>query len=390
MFAFMQAGIAFGAAPDKAELKAMRERIEQLKRDVAGKEESRAEAADQLRDSEHAISEANRSLRELGNRQSRARNELRDIAIQTRRVESDIAGRQSDLERALHTAYVNGATEKAKVIFSGGDPQRIARDLYYYGYISRAHAGAIQTLRANVRELAELGQRAKEKALELAELEREQRDERGKLEGQRRERKSVMERLAGQIKTGRREISSLQRNEQRLSRLVEQLSRMILERPRAAPRTGRPRPEARPNDKVPEAVETGGVFSGLAGRLRLPVRGELMSRFGAPRSEGGVTWKGLFIRAIDGAEVQAIAEGRVVFADWMRGFGNLLILDHGKGYLTIYGNNESLLKQPGEIVRSGEGIATVGRSGGNDDSGLYFEVRHQGKAVDPMPWITAK
>ena len=115
-----------------------------------------------------------------------------------------------------------------------------------------------------------------------------------------------------------------------------------------------------------------------------------MNRFGAKRSEGGPQWKGLFIRAASGQDVRVVAAGRVVFAEWMRGFGNLLIVDHGGGYLTIYGNNESVLKAVGDEVRTGDTVATVGATGGSPESGLYFEIRRQGKPFDPLKWVSLK
>jgi septal ring factor EnvC (AmiA/AmiB activator) len=133
-----------------------------------------------------------------------------------------------------------------------------------------------------------------------------------------------------------------------------------------------------------------GAFAALKGKLRLPTRGELINRFGTPRSDSGLSWKGLFIRSVSGQEVRAVAAGRVVFAEWIRGFGNLMIIDHGQSYLTIYGNNEALLKQVGDAVGTGDAVATVGNSGGNPDSGLYFEIRYQGKAFDPLRWVSLK
>ena len=120
------------------------------------------------------------------------------------------------------------------------------------------------------------------------------------------------------------------------------------------------------------------------------MRGELASRFGNRRPEGGPSWKGLFIRSPSGQEVRAVAQGRVVFAEWMRGFGNLLILDHGDGYLSVYGNNEAVLKQVGDAVRAGEPVATTGASGGSAESGLYFETRHEGRPFDPLKWVTLR
>jgi septal ring factor EnvC (AmiA/AmiB activator) len=135
---------------------------------------------------------------------------------------------------------------------------------------------------------------------------------------------------------------------------------------------------------------TDGPFAALKGRLRLPVRGEVANRFGAPRMAGGPSWKGVFMRAAAGEEVRAVAAGRVVFSEWMRGLGNLLVLDHGQGYLTIYGNNESVYKTVGDEVRAGDVVAAVGASGGTEESGLYFEIRHEGRASDPMAWVTLR
>ena len=127
----------------------------------------------------------------------------------------------------------------------------------------------------------------------------------------------------------------------------------------------------------------------MRGRLRLPVRGDLIAKFGSKRGEGP-NWKGLFIRAEEGSEVKAVAAGRVVFAEWLRGFGNLIIVDHGSQYMTIYGNNQSVLKHAGDTVKSGDVIASTGNSGGNEQSGLYFEMRHQGRAFDPLSWVTIR
>ena len=129
-----------------------------------------------------------------------------------------------------------------------------------------------------------------------------------------------------------------------------------------------------------------GAFAALRGKLRLPVTGAVTGRFGSPRAEGGATWKGVFIRAAEGSEVKAVAAGAVVFSDWLRGFGNLLIIDHGDDFLSVYGNNESLLASVGARVGNGEAVATVGNSGGNPESGLYFELRHRGQPFDPLRW----
>ena len=151
-----------------------------------------------------------------------------------------------------------------------------------------------------------------------------------------------------------------------------------------------PPPPQKAGEKKVENSVSPRAFDSLKGNLRLPIKGVLLNRYGSARPGGGPGWKGLFIRGTAGQEVHAVAEGRVVFAEWMRGFGNLLILDHGGEYLSIYGNNESLLRAVGDRVEAGEAIATVGASGGSQDSGLYFEMRHEGKAFDPEKWLVAR
>lgn len=364
---------------DKTELDALHGRIETLKKNLTGAEENRSEASDALRASEHGVSEANRVLHNIGMQQRAVRANLIRVGEQSRALETDIAAQQSRLGQLLAMRYASGQQDYLRLLLSGRDPNQTARDLHYYSYISRAQADFIRALRNNLAGLAQLAREARDKSTELTELKAQQREGRKELLAQQAERRKVLARLATQIRSQRREITSLQRDETRLSRLVEKLGKVM------SPSTG-----GRRNDRLPESDRDAGAFAALKGKLRLPTRGELINRFGTPRSDSGLSWKGLFIRSASGQEVRAVAVGRVVFAEWIRGFGNLMIIDHGQSYLTIYGNNEALLKQVGDSVRTGDAVATVGNSGGNPDSGLYFEIRYQGKAFDPLRWVSLK
>ncbi|MFA9217309.1 MAG: murein hydrolase activator EnvC [Sphingomonadaceae bacterium] len=160
-------------------------------------------------------------------------------------------------------------------------------------------------------------------------------------------------------------------------------------RPEPKPEARKPEPDpaaARPADIALAPAAPAGAFASLKGELRSPVAGKLAAKFGAKRGDGP-SWKGVFIRAGEGADVHSVAAGRVVFAEWLRGFGNLIIVDHGGQYMSIYGNNQALLKRAGDIVKAGDPIASAGNSGGNEESGLYFELRHQGRAFDPATWV---
>ena len=366
----------WGAAPGD-DLKALRGRLDALQKELAAAEEVKGEAADQLRESERAISDARRALRELSVEQRSVNARLRELDAAARRTQSGISRERRQLGELLARQYLAGSPQPLKLALNGDDPNRLSRDLYYLGQIARARAALVTRLRGNLASLTEVSRETAARKAELTALEQRQGEESRRLERESQARRGVLQKISLQIASQRKELSTLKRDEARLTRLVEGLGRAL-----APPRAGTLR-----NDRLPDASADGRPFADLKGRLALPVRGELAGRFGSPRPDGGPSWKGLFIRAPAGQEVRAVAGGRVVFADWMRGFGNLLILDHGQGYLTIYGNNESVLKALGDTVRTGDPVATTGASGGSANSGLYFEMRHAGRPFDPMTWV---
>jgi septal ring factor EnvC (AmiA/AmiB activator) len=381
---------AAGAPREAEDLRALRTRIESLKAELDQKEATRRESRDALRESERAISDAGRELRALETESRAAQEELKNLSARRRALGEGLDRQQAALGRMLASRYATGTSDPlrdvVRVALSGNDPNDAARDLYYLGMLSRAAARLLGTFRTNAAELEQLAQAVREKAASLEAIEAGKRTERERILAESRERKRVLERLAGDIRANRREIRVLVADESRLARLVEEIGKVLSAKPGAGyARRDRRGPAT---DKVPETGPEGAdrPFSQLRGKLRLPVRGELLALFGSQRKEGGGSSKGVFIRSTEGQPVRSIAAGRVVFADWMRGFGNLLIVDHGETYLSVYGNNETLLKQPGDPVASGEPIATVGSTGGSAETGLYFELRHLGKAFDPLRW----
>ncbi|WP_084226793.1 murein hydrolase activator EnvC [Nitrosospira sp. NpAV] len=369
------------------DLKQLRGRIETLQKELADTEESKSEAADALRESEQAISAANQKLFALTRARDKANDRLSQLQAQSRQVTSNIQAQQSRLSQLLYRQYIGGGGEKEylSLLFNQQDPNQVARNLHYYGYLSRARLDDINILRSNFQQLDAFTRESREKSQEIATIQARQTEYKKQLEEKKIEHKNLLSRISMQADQQRREISKLKRDEERLTRLVEKIAKMLARKKRTEPRAG-----SLSNDRLPDASTDGNPFAALKGRLSLPVRGELANRFGSPRADGGVTWKGLFIRSAHGTEVKAIAGGRVVFADWLRGFGNLMIVDHGGSYMSLYGNNEIIHKQVGDTIRGGDTIATVGNSGGNPDSGLYFELRHQGKPFDPLNWVRIK
>lgn len=374
--------LAGGAhASRQQDLDNLRERISSMQHSMEKASESKAEAADALRESERAISHSNRKLAELAARQAAANQRLAHLQAQHKKISDSMSGQQALLGRLLNQQYLGGQQEYAKLLLNNQDPSQAARDLQYYRYITRDRAEWLNGLRANLDRLNDVGKSARAQLAEIDALRSEQQSQTLALEKEKRARQHMLDKLAQQIGSQRREISRLQRDENRLAELVEKIG-VILARPESASSS---RPEATAEHRIAATA-----FHKLKGRLPFPVRGDVTNRFGARRPDNSSAWKGIFMRAASGQSVKAVAAGRVVFADWLRGFGNLLIVDHGQGYMSLYGNNETLYKQVGDELSGGESIATVGSSGGNEDSGLYFELRLASKPLDPLQWLARK
>jgi septal ring factor EnvC (AmiA/AmiB activator) len=417
----------------EAERAELQQKLEALKRDISKTETAKSHAADALAASEAAISEANRALHELDREQKDAEAKLAKLSQQQDQLAKTIASQQQRLSRLLRDQYVAGNEDRIKLLLSGDNPNRINRELQYMGYVSQAQAKLIGSLRANMKAVEENKAAAEEARDELEEIAQEQRQQKAQLEKEKARRATLLAQLSSKLAAQRKEAGNIERDEQRLAGLVDRLAKLIEEQRKAEAAArekrrqeqlarSRDKPEAPADKKVssvktpahnPDAIDDdeppqkltarneltpdGNVqdrgldyaFASLRGQLRLPVKGDLVARFGSKRGDGP-NWKGLFIRTAEGTEVKAVAAGQVVFAEWLRGFGNLIIIDHGGQYMTIYGNNQAVLKRVGDVVRTGDVIASAGNSGGNENSGLYFEMRHQGRAIDPMGWVTVR
>lgn len=368
-------------ASQQEELENLRSRIAEMQRDMDKTSESKAEAVDALRESERAISDVNRKLAAISTEQRIADNKLNILQSQQQQLSTSMAGQQVLLGRLLYQQYLGGQQEYAKLLLSNQDPNQVARDVQYYRYIARNRADWLNTMRANLRKIDALSEATREQRSELAQLQTEQKAQQQSLQQRKAQRQQMLKKISLQLRSQRREIHRLQRDENRLAQLVEKITQMLAQ------------PKSKSifrNDKLPDDRYDGRPFDKLKGKLAFPVRGDITNRFGDTRTDSTVQWKGIFVRAATGQPVKAIAAGRVVFADWLRGFGNLLIIDHGNGYMSLYGDNETLYKQVGDELRGGDTVASVGNSGGNEDSGLYFELRLQSKPLDPLKWLATK
>lgn len=367
----------------RGELEQLQSRIRALESDIASTRASHGKEAAAMAESERAVSAARRKLRQL--RQQRAATERELTAAESAReqVSLRIEARREELASLLRRHYMHGGSDVAPFL-SGGDPNQIARDAHYLEHLGRARLELLDGLRADLREQERLAAEASQRRDRLVELEAAQRQEQSQLEKVLARRAAVVAELSGQLRGQEGEIGALREDQLQLARVIDLLKFQAEQR-------AKPRSQSAPVTNIdtgPLAEAAPAVpFGNLRGRLGFPVQGELAGRFGAQRDDGGTRWRGLFIRANDGDEVRAVAAGDVVFSDWLRGYGNLIIVDHGDDYLTIYGYNDAVLRVVGERVAGGDAIAYVGASGGVPESGLYFELRHKGEPVDPLRWM---
>ncbi|HEX6634582.1 MAG TPA: peptidoglycan DD-metalloendopeptidase family protein [Usitatibacter sp.] len=368
------------AAASERRLRDVRARIEKMQSELDAAEASRGEARDRLRESDRAMSEAHRALFDLRRKRGELEKELASLESKEAAAREALGKQRALAAKLLRLQYMQGSTDRLRLILEGRDPEAAARHLQYYGYIQRARARLIDDLKREEDDLAQLQSEAQARRDQLAQNEAEQAKESRRLEKERAARADEVRKIAGEISRNRRRIGELKRDEARLANLVERIAKALAEREREGAKGGEP------VDRVADASLAARPFPSLKGKLHLPVRGRLMNRYGERREATGTAWKGLFIRAVTGETVRAVADGLVVYADWLRGFGNLLILDHGGGYMSLYANNEGLLRRVGEKVRAGDPIANVGASGESADSGLYFELRRDGKPFDPLKW----
>ncbi|GAA0233106.1 peptidoglycan DD-metalloendopeptidase family protein [Castellaniella daejeonensis] len=428
---------------------ALRTQIEALQKRIESSESSREDASRALQASEQAISDISRELAELDRRETVLQDTLRRLDAASSEQSGELERQQQALAAQLRAQYASGLSPWTALL-SGRDPQEIGRELAWLAYVTRSRTQALDALRATLDRLAGLRQQTDDSRRELDAVRADVRKRREDLQDQQAQRREVLEKIRARLDEERGHAKQLQARDARLGNLIQELDAEIAraearrqaalkaeaerrareqaeraraekarreqERARAAEQARRIREQAEhhvqeeqpapqqpdeagqaetqaPPPKEPQPggaaaarIEPEGGFPGLNKGLPHPVAGQVQGRFGTQRPEGGL-WRGIVLRAPAGTPVRAVAPGRVVYAHWLSGFGNLLIIDHGKQYLSIYAYNQSLLRQVGDVVARGDEVARVGATGGQVEPGLYFELRHNGAPINPEIWM---
>jgi septal ring factor EnvC (AmiA/AmiB activator) len=352
------------ARKTEAQLEAVKAEIERITREVSAEQVERDRLTRDLRGAELSVGEARAALLEV--RRQRAEDAARRAALagEKKTRETQLAENRAGLAGQMRAAYLIGRQEPLKLLLNQKDPALAGRMFAYYSYFGRARAGQIKLIEDDVQRIGELEGELEAEDAKLAELEKQQRTQLGALETAREQRSHVLAGLEAQSHTRAQNLARLKSEQAGLEKLLREL--------RAA------------MERFP--VEGNDAFTRLRGKLNWPVSGQLVARFGDARA-GGVHWDGVLVATERGNPVKAVCQGRVIYADWLPGLGLLTIVDHGDGYLSLYGHNEKLLKAVGEEVAAGDTIASAGDSGGSSRPELYFEIRKAGRPVDPRPWF---
>jgi septal ring factor EnvC (AmiA/AmiB activator) len=360
-------GAVTAASQNEEQLRALRTRIEALQVDLNETRGERDEARAQLRESERRIGSQFKSLRDTEARQRSETARLTALQQARTRSRAELGTHRQELEQAVRAAYVLGKQDYLKLLLSQDDPARVSRTLTYYRYLTEAHAARIERIETALSRLDVLEKQIAERVQELAALRARQLVQKNALEATRAERRVQLAQLNERVRDRSQEVERLKRDEDRMTRLVRELRTALTRAPAPEP------PDAK-------------ASVGKGGRWRLPVQGRLIARFGSPKEIGDLRWRGIFLAAPEGQEVKAVTRGRVAYADWLRGFGLLVVLDHGSGLMSLYGHNQSLYKGVGDRVEAGEAIAASGNTGGPPQPGLYFEIREHGEPRNPLDW----
>lgn len=383
------------ARADVAELKKLLDKLQQEK---SGVQQS-------LQKTETDMGQLEKQIKGLQNELQQSQDEIQQLDQEKKKLQSSRLEQQRLIGIQARAAYQSGRQEYVKLLLNQQQPEKFSRTLTYYDYLSEARMQQLATFNETLRQLANVEQDIANQQAQLLEQKSALDDRREQLAAVRQERQLVLAKLSKEFSARDQKLKARQRDQAQLTSVLQTIEATLARQAREAEQARqRALVEAREQQQrsnaatmrssgplVSSGASYGGPFDKARGKLPWPVDGRLVARYGTPRGGDARTkWDGVLIGAAAGSQVRAVHGGRVVFADWLRGAGLLVILDHGNGYLSLYGHNQSLLKDAGDLVKAGEPIATVGTSGGQDTPALYFAIRQQGRPSDPAQWCRAQ
>ncbi|MFZ2313670.1 MAG: peptidoglycan DD-metalloendopeptidase family protein [Methylobacter sp.] len=319
------------------------------------------------------------------------RQNLNKIQQKMQVFQNEVSKQNKELAGQIRAAHAMGQQEKLKLLLNQQDPALSSRMMVYYDYLNMARAKKLASIEESMQHLEQLGKQEQEET-ELLEKNLEQKKlEQMAVDSVREQRAQLLAQLSNDFSSNEQQIDRLKESESKLKDLISILQQSTddadsetVQEKELSKVEGDLEAKDDSAETKNDFPELKGDFSSLKGQLPWPIKGRVANKFGSPRAEG--TWDGVLIDAKEGTEIRAVTRGKVVYADWLRGYGLLTIIDHGKGYMTLYAFNQSLYKKIDERVEAGDVIASVGQSGGRSQPGLYFEMRKEGQPIDPLEW----
>ncbi len=360
----LAAADVFAETDPNKQLRLLRERMQRVEAQLTLSQRAKTQEQKALRQLDKKLGVAAKQQWRLSQTLAKKNQRVKALKKQQTTLQQAISGQKDLLAEQLRSAHMMGKQQRIKMLLNQQQADRMSRVMQYYAYFNQARVDNVQLLDKDIQQLQELELQLQHEQTELTSLIVAKRKQSDSLAADKKKRKRLLFGLAKKIKSSAQTLVELKDNEKRLTRLLASIQQAI-------------------ND-IPVSRQQNKPFISRKGKLNWPVKGRLWKRFGSARKSG--RYDGVVISASEGSSIRSISHGRVVYADWLRGYGLLIIVDHGADYLSLYAFNESLYKEVGDWVETGESIATVGLSGGQTKAGLYFSIRKKGKPVNPIHW----
>jgi len=342
--------------------------IAKIQQHLKGNKKQRSDVLTELKTLESEISKNSKKLNKLEKELTKIRAQKTSLERELRQLNSRVSKQKQALSEQIRSAYSLGQQEHLKMLLNQQDPAQAGRSQEYFNYFGRARTEQISLFLESIEAKKLTEEKLKQLLVTHKQLHSAQAEKSRKRQKQRLQRKRLLTELGDKIENQESTLTSLENSRGRIENLLKSLGELLADIPTS------------PTESKP--------FKSLKGKLPWPTKGQFIGKFGQSKHQGDLKWNGVLIKANYDTPVQAISHGRVAFSDWLQGFGFITIIDHSDGYMSLYGNSQTLLKKAGDWVSAGEVIATAGDSGGQPQSGVYFEIRSRGKPVNPTKWCT--
>jgi septal ring factor EnvC (AmiA/AmiB activator) len=370
LLVFNSVSMADDKSDKEKQLKTLLRKIDKLKKSIDVKEDNKSSYTRQLKSVERKIGKVNQQIRATDKKITAKKSELKELRATRLKHQRKLSQENDYLAEQVYAAFTLGRQERAKLLFSQQNPQALQRNLVYYQYFSNARVALINDVQRNIDKIIATEELIRQAQSDLEQNQKSLGAQKKELKTDLGKRKTIVSSLDKELKQQGGNLSRLQDEATQLQNLIKSIEEIFVD--------------------APESEISHKAFAELKGKLAWPVKGKVRRLFGRNKPQSELRWQGVVIEASNGRQVKAVSHGRIAFADWLRGLGNLIIIDHGNSYLSLYGHNESLYKSAGEWVDAGDVISTIGNSGGQKKPGLYFEIRKKGRPQNPTGWCKSK